>query len=166
MYKQTDERVSIYARTKDNKTGITQTYNVMKKWGCLFASLLYLVEQISNRLFSPSQIKLLYRLLVCEKYLEKDMFVNNHVKVLKTGLEILGYDKYHVEYVAKQDYIKPENSWGSAFQANYQLLEIETENNNHHFKHHNFDPYEPPTETKRKWSKRFYLITVEQNGFL
>ena len=166
MYKQTNPKVSIYAKTKDNKTGITQTYNVMKKWGCLFASLLYLVEQVTNKFFSISQIKMVYKYGVLDGFIRKDMFINNHIKVLKTGLEILGYDKYHVEYVAKQDLVKPENSWGSTFHANYQLLEIETENNNHHFKHHNFDPYEPPTETKRKRSKRFYLITVEQNGFL
>jgi len=66
-----------------------------------------------------------------------------------------------VEYVAKQDLERPENSWGSIGDAGYVLEEVETFLNNHHFKHEDFNPYEPIPAEKETLSKRFYKIEVE-----
>lgn len=161
MYKQTNEDVAIYAMVKDKETKQFKKWNVMKKWGCLFVSLLYIVEQATNKLFSPSQIKLVYHYLVLKKMLGKDMYVKNHNAVLETGLQILGYEDFVVEYRAKTDYIKPENSWGTTVGSNFELLEVKTENNNHHFKHRDFDPYNPETVSRKMLSKRFYEIRIK-----
>lgn len=160
MYKQTDKEVSIYAKVKNKETQQFREWNVMKKWGCLYTVLLFLVEQVSGKLFSPSQIKLLYNLLTCEKQLGKDMYVKNHLEVLKNGLRMLGYEKFHVEYRAKISHANQQESWGNKTGSNFLIQEVETELNNHHFQHEDFNPYEPEPKVKRLISERFYEIRI------
>jgi hypothetical protein len=161
MYKQTDERIAIYAQATDVKTKVFKRYNVMKKWGCLFISLLYLAEQVTGKLFSPQQIKFLYRALNGLNYLRKDMYVYNHEEVIKAGIEVLGHKPSRVIYIGKEDELHPEKSWMKDLDNNYKLIQILTPNGNGHFKHENFDPYDPPVKMIQLMSRRYYLIEID-----
>jgi hypothetical protein len=151
VYKQTDSEVAIYAWTTDTTTGYYAEHNVIKLWGCLFISLLYLCERVTNRFFSPSQIKLLYEYCCLKNIIRKDTYVLRHDDVIRAGLKVLGYGDIHVVYHGKR---------GTYKKGNMHLMQIKTPNGNGHFRHKDFDPYDPEIPIIQHISDRDYTIDI------
>ena len=161
MYTQTDDRVSIYRSVEDKNTGEIDSFNVMRKWGCLYASLLYLIERETNKEFSASQVKLLFDYLTSIDVIRKDMYVKNHEMVLYNACRILGYEPYKIKYIAKVDYENDEETWGDMKDYTSKLREVRVDKNTVHFFHKDFNPY--PGLTGNIISKRYYSIIIDKN---
>lgn len=152
MYKQTDKEIAIYRKIDGERI------NVTKKWGCLYASLLYIVEDATGSKFSPSQVKLLYRYLICIKAIRKDMYIKNHISVLRNACRVLGYEPKEIKYIAHVDYEKRSETWGKTEGYTHMLKEDRLDENTVHFLHEDFNPY--PDVTGKPISHRYYRIIV------
>lgn len=143
----------------------------INKAGCLFISLLSIVQWYSGRLFTSDQILTIYKDLVDmntrSKYrgMGKDCWVANHEDVINAGLDMFGHN-VRGQYVEKISYHK-EAGDSARFKnlvPTYFIRHYRTTIGNGHFVLANekggtvFDPYFPWTHIDYKLSFRTYTI--------
>ena len=130
----------------------------IRKYACLFFSLLDGIERKYNHYFKFEEINKIYHHLIIEKIMSPDCYVHDHGALLNHVITAhLGEDE-KAKYLGA--YYLPgtdRKSWGIHEKANHMILQLKTKNFSH-FRTIDYDPYYPEPTRLYLMSVRYYKI--------
>ena len=139
------------------QTDFTENKQI-SKYGCLFIALLTIAQMIVKKSLTREEIMIIDKHVIKQKYMKKSCWVLNHGAIINEGLSFLVEPYKRAKYIGAH-YIgkRAKDSWGK-IEGDFIILEVETLNNNGHFRLISFDPYEPSPEYDAIKSLRYYEI--------
>ena len=141
----------------------------INKYGCLFFQHMNIAELHTGHCFIYRTIMKLYFELTKKTFIsngkeyllmEKNCYVNSHIRVLQEALECFGNHE-KVTYVGAwyNDKQSKRESWGERF-GMYMILQMRTKNGNGHFTSMHYDSYMPLIKFTNLISVRYYNIGI------
>ena len=133
----------------------------IRKYACLFFSLLEGIERQYHHKFKFEEINKIYAHLSVEKIMSPDCYVHNHEALLNhVIIAHLGQSekaKYSGAYYLPGLPDSHRPSWGTFKNANHIILQFKTRNFSH-FRAIDYDPYYPEPTRLFLMSVRYYKI--------
>jgi len=127
----------------------------IKKYGCLFMSLVDIASEISGVGIRERHIEDLYSSLVHSGFMNSNCYVLNHTDTLNAVLKYFG-SSIRMKYNGARYLDNINNSWGSN-EGSYQILQVKTPSFSH-FRRVRYDPWQPELKFNSVISVRYYSL--------
>ena len=129
----------------------------IKKYGCLWFSLVNIAEEMCGCKLSHANVLHMYKHLQDRGYMDKQCFVKDHSAVINEALSYMICPEIRAVYTGAQYLDKLYKSWGAS-EGSYIILQVKTEFVPGHFLRFNYNPYYPPSKILGVRSVRYYEI--------
>ena len=126
----------------------------IKKYGCLYMSLIDIARDITNNKIKKVDITNIYEILVKDGCMTKTCYVKNHTDTLRIILDYFG-DSTNILYSGAR-YLVGDDSWGKTG-GDYIIIQVKAPSFSH-FRRIKYDPWRPTLKFNSILSVRYYNV--------